>query len=115
MYLRTPFDSLNKNVDERRALYQTRLKDEKYEIKYEDENIDDIPENGLGLNKEYSDDLKALVKELLVRDPTKRLGYTATFTGADDYKQILEHAAFKKLTEENDGSPNDKDMTFIKP
>jgi len=39
MYLRTPFDSLNKNVDERRALYQTRLKDEKYEIKYEDENI----------------------------------------------------------------------------
>jgi len=42
-----------------------------YEIKYEeDEEItEDIPVGGKGLAEKYSDDLKNLVKALLVRDP----------------------------------------------
>jgi hypothetical protein len=36
---------------------------------YEEENTEDIPFNGGGLKGFYSDDLKNLVKALLVRDP----------------------------------------------
>ena len=81
---------------------------------YEEENTDDIPVGGAGLCGKYSADLKALVKALLVRDPTKRLGYTR------DSEEILEHAAFKVINNNDgkDGSPNDKggdDFKFQKP
>lgn len=70
--------------------------------------MEDIPAGGLGLNVKYSADLKNLVKALLVRDPTKRLGYT------NDSDEILGHDAFKLLTKVpgEDGSPEDKGDGF---
>jgi serine/threonine protein kinase len=80
---------------------------------YGEENTEDIPADGQGRKGHYSDELKDLVKKLLVRNPEQRLGYAVNYT--DDYKMILQHKAFEKLTKENDGSPNDPGITFIKP
>jgi len=63
--------------------------------------VGDIHKDGLGLYKFYSEELMNLVKELLVRDPTKRLGHDG------DADKILAHNAFSMLTKELDGSPND--------
>ena len=122
MYQRSPFDCPSEKEDdsikdkkERKAeltkrmrdIYQARLKGD-YVIQYEEENKDDIPINGFELNGKYSDDLKNLVKALLVRDPTKRLGYTK------DSDEILDHVAFRLLTKVpgEDGSPDDKGEGF---
>lgn len=90
-------------------MYQDRLKGD-YTILYEEEEekVGDIPIGGMELNVKYSDDLKSLVKALLVRKPADRLGYTR------DSEEILEHVAFKLLTkvEGEDGSPDDKGEGF---
>ena len=96
-----------------RDQYQARLKDEGFVIKYDESEGNNIPVNGDGLKDHYSAELKALVAALLVRDPTKRLGYK------NDSDEILEHPAFKLLTavEGQDGSPDDNgpEFKFIKP
>lgn len=111
MFQRSPFDnaSLTKGAGEDKAAftkksrdqYQARLKDEGFVIKYDESEGEEIPAGGIGLADKYTAELKALVGALLVRDPTKRLGYT------HDAKEILEHPAFKLLTavDGQDGSP----------
>ena len=116
MYLTTPFDasSLELTADEKKGLddaglkkklqakrteeYGKRVKDGK-EISYEEKTEKD----------KYSSDIKELVKGLLTRDPANRLG------SENDSVEILEHKAFKLLTELEDGSPEDKGFEFQKP
>jgi hypothetical protein len=48
------------------------------------------------LKDKYSDELKHLVKSLLERDPTNRLGHEGGMKkGAED---VLNHPAFKELS-----------------
>jgi hypothetical protein len=100
MYQRLPFDtSGGKDENEtqsdfnkrKKQILLKRLRDENFEIIYEEENTKDIPYEGRGLSVKYSVEIENLVKALLERDPTKRLGST------NGSKEILEHDAFRAL------------------
>ena len=110
MYQKSPFDSFDITDDvKKREEYQRRLKDDTWEIKYDEDDDENLHADGKGLSDKYSADLKNLVKALLVRDPTKRLGYEK------DSKEILLHEAFGILTkvQGEDGSPADKGVDFV--
>ena len=117
MYLTTPFDASNleltpdekiglddaglkkKLLEKRSKEYGKRVKEGIVEISYEEKSEKVL----------YSSDIKELVKGLLTRDPESRLG------SINDSVEILEHKAFKLLTELEDGSPEDKGFEFQKP